>query len=66
MNTTCFTRKIKPLEVVTETQCEEIRQGTMEVLEKTGVVKVLEDSDSIIVRDTPISNLTKKDLLSQD
>ena len=38
MNTTCFTRKIKPLEVVTETQCEEIRQGTMEVLEKTGVV----------------------------
>ena len=38
MRTNGFIRKIKPLELLTEAQCEEIHQGTMEVLEKTGVV----------------------------
>lgn len=38
MYTTCFTRSINPLTIATESQCEEIHKGTMEVLEKTGVV----------------------------
>ncbi|MEA1964071.1 MAG: trimethylamine methyltransferase family protein [Candidatus Aerophobetes bacterium] len=33
-----FTRKFKPLEILTEEQLEEIHRGTLEILENTGIV----------------------------